>query len=47
MVRLQLSRNPDLLEVKKLVVWEFVERDLRFGMEGWQKVSIPSNSSRQ
>lgn len=47
LVRQQLSRNPDLLEGKKLVVWEFVERDLRFGMEGWQKISIPSTSSRQ
>lgn len=47
LVRQQLSRNPDLLEGKKLVVWEFVERDLRFGLEGWQKTSIPSNSSRQ
>ena len=47
LVRQQLSRNPGLLEGKKLVVWEFVERDLRFGTEGWQRVSIPSNSSRQ
>lgn len=47
LVRQQLSRNPHLLEGKNLVVWEFVERDLRFGMEGWQKISIPSNSSRQ
>ena len=47
LVRQQLSRNPDLLEGKKLVVWEFVERDLRFGMEGWQKIPIPSTSSRR
>ena len=47
LVRQQLRRNPDLLEGKKLVVWEFVERDLRFGTEGWKKISIPSTSSRQ
>lgn len=47
LVRQQLSRNPHLLEGKKLVVWEFVERDLRFGMEGWQKIPIPSTSSRR
>ena len=47
LVRQQLRRNPDLLEGKKLVVWEFVERDLRFGTEGWKKIPIPSTSSLQ
>lgn len=41
LVRQQLSRRADLLEGKKLVVWEFVERDLRFGTEGWKQVPIP------
>lgn len=38
LVRQELARKPEMLEGKKLVVWEFVERDLRFGMEGWQRL---------
>jgi hypothetical protein len=41
LVRQELQRKPELLKGKKLVIWEFVERDLRFGMEGWQIVSLP------
>ncbi len=41
LVRQQLSRKPALLKGKKVVVWEFVERDLRFGTEGWQRVPLP------
>lgn len=41
LVRQELSRKPTLLNGKKLVLWEFVERDLRFGMEGWQPVNLP------
>jgi hypothetical protein len=41
LVRQQLSRNPKLLADKKVVVWEFVERDIRFGTEGWQIVHLP------
>jgi len=41
LVRQQLSRNPKLLANKKVVVWEFVERDIRFGTEGWQIVLLP------
>jgi len=40
LVRQQLSRNPRLLANKKVVVWEFVERDIRFGAEGWQIVPL-------
>jgi hypothetical protein len=25
----------------KVVVWEFVERDIRLGAEGWQTVPLP------
>ncbi len=41
LVRQQLSRNPNLLANKKVVVWQFVERDIRFGTEGWQIVPSP------
>ena len=40
LVRQELSRKPALLRNKKLVIWEFVERDIRFGMEGWQQVLL-------
>lgn len=41
LVRQQLSRNPNLFANKKVVVWQFVERDIRFGTEGWQIVPLP------
>jgi hypothetical protein len=40
LVREQLARQPGLLEGKKLVIWEFIERDVRFGMRGWKTVAI-------
>jgi hypothetical protein len=42
LVRQTLADKPAMLVGKKLVVWEFVERDIRFGMEGWQDVPLPS-----
>jgi len=41
LVRQDLSRRAGLLANKKVVIWEFVERDIRFGMEGWKDVSLP------
>lgn len=40
-VRQQLYRQPKLLAGKKLVVWQFVESDIRFGAEGWKAVALP------
>jgi hypothetical protein len=40
-VRQELHRRPALLRNKRVVVWEFVERDLRLGTEGWQPVPLP------
>jgi hypothetical protein len=40
-VRQQLARRGELLKDKKLVVWTFVERDLRFGSKGWQVQELP------
>lgn len=42
LVRRQLARSPELLTGKKLVIWEFVERDIRFGADGWQDVPLPA-----
>lgn len=41
LVRQDLYRRRELLQDKKLVIWEFVERDIRFGAEGWQLVPLP------
>ncbi|MFH1742347.1 MAG: hypothetical protein ABIH23_25360 [bacterium] len=41
LVRQELSRKPQLLDDKKIVIWEFVERDIRFGIEGWQNIPLP------
>jgi hypothetical protein len=40
LVRQSLARKPGLLKSKKLVVWEVVERDFRFGEEGWKKIRV-------
>jgi hypothetical protein len=40
-VRQQLARRSELLTGKKLVVWTFVERDLRFGSKGWGLTGLP------
>jgi hypothetical protein len=39
-VRQELARRPKLLVNKSLVIWEFVERDIRYGTEGWKDVSL-------
>jgi hypothetical protein len=44
LVRQELYRRPALLENKKVVIWEFVERDIRFGTEGWKAVPLPPSA---
>jgi hypothetical protein len=41
-VRRKLSTNPEILEGKQVVVWEFVERDIALGREGWEPVPLPA-----
>jgi hypothetical protein len=41
LVRQELYRRPGLLKNKRVVVWEFVERDIRLGTEGWQRIPLP------
>jgi hypothetical protein len=41
-VRRKLSTNPEILEGKQVVVWEFVERDIALGAEGWEEVALPT-----
>jgi hypothetical protein len=40
LVQQELARRPTLLLNKRLVIWEFAERDLRFGTDGWQIVPL-------
>jgi len=47
LVRQELFRRPRLFINKKLVIWEFVERDIRFGAEGWQPVPLPAGVARR
>jgi len=44
LVRQELSRRPALLANKRVVLWEFVERDIRLGIEGWQTLKLPEPS---
>jgi hypothetical protein len=41
-VRRKLSTNPEMLEGKKVVIWEFVERDVALGGQGWEEVPLPA-----
>ena len=45
LVRQELARRPALLAKKKVVIWEFVERDIRLGTDGWQIVRLPEPRS--
>jgi hypothetical protein len=40
-VRRKLSTNPEILEGKKVVIWEFVERDIALGRQGWEDTPLP------
>jgi len=40
-VRKRLSTNAEILEDKKVVVWEFTERDIGLGTQGWEDVPLP------
>jgi len=41
LVRQKLFLRPQLLANATVIVWEFTERDLRLGSEGWQIVPLP------
>ena len=40
LVRQELARNLEILKDKRVVIWAFAERDLRFGMKGWEKIVL-------
>lgn len=43
LVREELRARPLFLRNKKVVIWEFVERDIGLGIKGWAHVNLPSN----
>jgi hypothetical protein len=45
LVRQELARRPALLVNKKLVIWEFAERDIRFGTDGWKIVPLAGSKT--
>ncbi|HUI90955.1 MAG TPA: hypothetical protein VLX68_01800 [Chitinivibrionales bacterium] len=45
LVRESLARKVNLLKGKKLVIWEVVERDFRYGNEGWKDVPLAMASN--
>jgi hypothetical protein len=40
LVRQELARDLEQLKGKRLVIWAFAERDIRFGMQGWQRIKL-------
>src|SRR4051812_8960668 len=42
LVREELCARPIFLNNKKVVVWEFVERDIGMGIKGWRRIPLPS-----
>ena len=45
LVREELAMRPFFLNKKKVVVWEFVERDMGIGVGGWRKIALPPAGS--
>jgi lysophospholipase L1-like esterase len=45
LVRQELRGRPAFLKDKKVVLWEFVERDIGVGLEGWKRVPLPPTTS--
>lgn len=41
LVRQELHGRPAFLKHKRVVLWEFVERDIGLGLEGWPLVPLP------
>jgi len=41
-VRRKLSTDAEILEGKRVVVWEFVERDIALGRQGWEDAPLPT-----
>lgn len=42
LVRQELQQRPAWLANKQVVIWEFVERDIGLGVQGWREVPLPA-----
>ena len=40
-VRQELRRHPEALRGKKVVIWEFAERDIGLAEDGWVELPLP------
>jgi hypothetical protein len=47
LVREELAARPIFLQNKKVVLWEFVERDIGLGIKGWQRTRLPTAPARR
>ncbi len=48
LVRQKLAQQTqERLQGKRLVIWAFVERDLRFGMRGWQTIELENQEEKK
>ena len=47
LVRQELARRPDRLRNKRLVIWAFAEREIRYGTRGWEVVSLERRQPRR
>jgi len=46
LVREELCSRPVFLDNKKVVVWEFVERDIGIGIKGWRRMTLPPATAK-
>jgi hypothetical protein len=46
LVREELCARPIYLRHKKVVVWEFVERDIALAVKGWQRMALPPDAPK-
>ncbi|HUS33740.1 MAG TPA: hypothetical protein VM680_00160 [Verrucomicrobiae bacterium] len=46
LVREELCARPIYLRHKKVVIWEFVERDIGLAVKGWQRTALPADAPK-
>ncbi len=47
LVREELNARPMFLDKKKVVIWEFVERDIGLGVKGWRRAPLPAVATKR
>ncbi|MGZ8901408.1 MAG: alginate O-acetyltransferase AlgX-related protein, partial [Limisphaerales bacterium] len=46
LVREELSGRPAFLKGRKVVIWEFVERDIGLALKGWKQITLGAAPAR-